>query len=124
MNDFPYHEYPVFFPGSPANLVQLHDAATGLIHRINETDIDWNTIDRSLHEIDIPMHQVGGEPVMLDADSHYRMICPICDEAMPFLAQIGNYCLDPRGFTSNDYVQVLFNFCPKCNVIGTFHLTE
>src|SRR5262249_28751907 len=118
MNDFPYEEYPRFFPEASSRLVEIPDEAQNILKLLNTGEEDWERIPIVYHNLNIPRHQVGGEPYLVQQDTNYRMRCPLCGEIMPFPASVGDYCLDPRGFTGNQYVQVLFHYCKACHVVG------
>ena len=39
---------------------------------------------------------------------------------MPLLVSVANDCLDLRGLTGDDGVQVLFHYCRQCCVVGVY----
>jgi len=43
---------------------------------------------------------------------------------MPLLAMIGNRNGSERGFTGNDFVQMLFFFCVACSVVTAENVTD
>jgi hypothetical protein len=97
VKDFPYDDYPVFFPGAT---VTLHEILTnkekGLILR----------------------HQIGGEPLLIQPLAVLE--CPLCGVEMPFLASIADDCLDIRGIAGDDGVQVIYEYCRRCHVVGAY----
>lgn len=116
--DFPYPEYPVSFPEGVATLESISDVDQRTIRGINTESIDaWDALQ--LHpSLARVRHQIGGEPYLVQRDRSPRMKCRTCRQWMPFLASIADDCLDPRGFTGNDTVQVLYHLCKACRVVG------
>lgn len=119
--NFPHKDYPVSFPRAPAALVQITDEAQAAIRQINQGKRPGSALLRSHPELREPRHQIGGEPILVQQDTEYEIECFICERAMPFLASIGDDCLDPTGFAGNEYVQVLYHYCRDCHVIGAFN---
>jgi hypothetical protein len=118
--DFPYEDYPVHFPGCPARLEPLTEDEQEVIRRINRGQIaEWD-VEESHPRVCRPRHQVGGEPLLVQRDPEAEVLCPECGGPMPFLAAVADDCLDPRGFTGNSYVQVLFRYCIRCRVVGAY----
>lgn len=118
--DFPYEDYPVYFPGAPALLVPIPDVFQTILTLLNMGEIYAYAIHKRHPDLQKPRHQVGGEPFLVQQNPDYEMICPLCKRRMPFWASIGDDCLDPRGFTGNEWVQVIYNYCQRCRVIGAF----
>jgi hypothetical protein len=105
--DFPYPDYPRFFEPQPSDLVELNPNEQAAILFVNEGGSD--------EDLD-PEHQVGGEPYLLQGRESVE--CQRCDQTMAFLAAIADHNSDPRGFTSNPWVQVLYFLCRPCHVLG------
>jgi hypothetical protein len=121
--DFPYSEYPVYFPGAPARLMEITDEVQQVLHRFNLGEYDDICEHRLLKEDDRLLecrHQFGGEPLLIQQDTEYQLQCPTCEAPMPFLCSIGDDCLDARGFCENAYVQVIYHYCAPCRVIRAF----
>ena len=116
--DFPYADYPVWFPGAPARLVMLSSESQGLLEALNAGHLDEGDIDQSHPDLCRPRHQLGGEPYLVQKDPAYSIACPECRLAIPFLAAFADDCVDPRGFVGEPYVQVLFHVCRACRVVG------
>jgi hypothetical protein len=119
--DFPYSDYPVSFPGARASLLEISEEVQEFFRRFNMGDDIW---DHPLRQedprlLDCP-HQYGGEPLLIQQDTEYRLQCPACQAAMPFLCSIGDDCLDPRGFCGNTSVQVVYHYCSPCRVVRAF----
>lgn len=119
--DFPYVDYPTAFPGAPAVLLEMTGEAQRLIQAFHEDDeFTWEDIPEGLRYLIDCRHQIGGEPFLIQRNPEEQMACCRCHRRMPFLAAIGDDCLDARGFTGNVAVQVLYFYCTNCHVIGAF----
>jgi hypothetical protein len=123
-SDFPYEDYPIYFPGSRAVLVELSGEEQETLHRINLQELDAWGIEETHPQLSVPHHQVGGEPYLVQRNPEDQLACVVCGQPMPFLAAIADAALDPRGFTGNPYVQVLFHYCTQCQVIGAFQVCD
>ncbi|MGI4788572.1 MAG: hypothetical protein ACRYFS_06950 [Janthinobacterium lividum] len=123
--DFPYEDYPLFFPGAALVLdaVTLEDQS--LLTRLNNRfDAGENATEilgehRDLWNV---RHQVGGEPFLTQDMAEIN--CLDCAEEMPFLASVANDCLDIRGLTGDEGVQVLYHYCRKCYVVAAYQRIE
>jgi len=126
--DFPYEGYPIFFPGARATLRQMTAEEQHLIvlQQSNlETEADAlarSEFARQRPDLSDVRHQVGGEPFLLQPFAAGE--CPDCGGEMPFLASIGNDCLDVRGLAGEDGVQVLFQYCRRCHIVGVYQETD
>lgn len=117
--DFPYKNYPREFPKALAELVPVSEAEAKIIILLNRDGIDYNAPNyRELEKLDTLRHQVGGEPRLIQGSPPEAFSCPDCKIPMSLFATIADDCLDPRGFTSNCGVQVLYFRCDHCKVIG------
>ena len=116
-DDFPYDNYPVCFPEYLAPLVEMPAEIQQIICVLNRNEWEPPVVTFLDQELDEPNHQVGGEPHREQFDIDFVVNCPLCSCAMPFLANIGDKCLDLRGFTDNTYVQTLYYFCKDCYVL-------
>ncbi len=127
VTDFPYDDYPVYFPPATAQLMEITDEIQSLLNRLNleHDDFDWSEYPEEYYEYSWPKHQIGGIPYLLQKNTTYRMLCPMCDSLMPFLASIDNDCLDERGLIGNNtFVQVLYHYCISCHIVGAFQQAE
>jgi hypothetical protein len=116
---FPYKNYPREFPKALAELVPVSEAEAKAIIRLNREGIDYNAPSfRELEKLDTLRHQVGGEPRLVQGSPPEAFSCPACKASMSLFATIADDCLDPRGFTGNSGVQVLYFRCDRCQVIG------
>ncbi len=113
--DFPYSQYPRAFPAGRLTLAPIAPAEQSVIAAANRGEIPGWRLGHEHPELAAPRHQLGGEP--LHAGGLRPRRCAGCGEPMPFLAAFGDACLDPRGFTGNPFVQVLFHVCARCTAV-------
>lgn len=123
--DFPYHDYPVFFPGAVAALVAVTPDEQAILQRLNqrfETGESSKAILGQRRDLWAVHHQVGGEPYLtqylLDLE------CPACRAGMPLLVSVAHDCLDERGTVGDESVQVLYHLCRHCSVVGVYQATD
>ena len=140
-DDFPYEDYPSFFPEAQAVLQPLTPAEQEGVMRINHRG-DWENLppevldamsEEELDELgsedwweedfyeslwDI-RHQIGGEPFHIQGLAVVN--CPECGVQMPFLACIADDCLDARGIAGDETNARLFHYCRRCHVVGTYN---
>lgn len=117
-HDFPYPDYPLSFPSTYVHLIPLTEEQETAIKSINRGEFDCYDLSLDLQSLcSSPVHQIGGEPYLVQENPDYQhqdlqewVTCPICHEIMPFLAAIGDKTVDRKGFTGNEYVQVLFHY--------------
>lgn len=119
--DFPYAGYPKVFPEIPCYLELVNDKELGDVKFLNKNRRNFKVIS-TFSGLDIPYHQVGGEPYFLQ--DYCSLKCPDCDKEMFFIAAIGNENGTPLGFCGNDFVQVIFQFCPTCSVVGAYNMCD
>jgi hypothetical protein len=120
--DFPYPDYPAAFPAAKFGLVPLTDAQQATVADLNAGAIsDQKLVDGLL--LDVPRHQIGGEPYLVQPGMG-AMVCPKCKVELPLLATIGDDTVDGRGFTGNDYVQVLYFLCANCSVVTAYQTCD
>ena len=116
MDEMPYDDYPVCFPPLVASFVPLPAVHQEVIVRLNSGALDEADLPRELFHLDEPQHQVGGEPYLMQGRE--ELDCCACRRPMHFLAAVADNCSDPRGFTSNEYVQVIYFMCTACTIVG------
>ena len=124
-SDFPYENYPETFGEVPLDLVPITPEEQVIIEKINSAPTDL-CLDLSVQfpNLSVPRHQVGGIPYLLIGDL-LNTHCPCCTKEMSFFATIGNNSFsDPRGFTGNNFVQLVFEICPECNVISVNNFSD
>ncbi len=115
--DFPYEHYPRYFPAGYAELTPLTAEQQAIITGLNEGEIEPYG-DRDIMDLDVPAHQLGGEPFVIQPWEDFELACPRCGREMPFLASVGDECLSVKGFVDNAYTQVGYSICPDCHIIG------
>lgn len=115
--DYPYPDYPAAFPLRDARLRPVDAAAQAAIVAAER---DGEEVPP---ELDRARHQVGGLPYLVQGSSHVPR-CGDCGKPMAFVASIADDCADPRGFTSNEGVQVLFFLCPACRRVNAFNVCD
>jgi hypothetical protein len=115
--DVPYQEYPDFFPRSQVDLIAVDENERSIVKLINETD-DFE-LELEYPEFNEPYHQIGGEPYFVQKPD--VLSCPECGKDMSFFASIGNYNAQEKGFFDNDYMQVIYQICKDCYVIGAYN---
>jgi hypothetical protein len=121
--DFPYEGYPSMFPRVELELTALTVEDQSTIQKINRRQDDPVALEHQFPQLALPRAQVGGEPRLMQWPSP-EFHCPICSGPMPFLAAIGDYNGDPRGFTGNAFVQMISFLCSACTVVTVCNLTD
>lgn len=119
VEDFPYGNYPEFFPEGRIRLRKIPKDIQSLIENINSKKIDEFDVEKKNEKYIKPAHQFGGEPYLIDGKLEI-VFCPKCSLQMPFLASIADDCIDSRGFTGNSYVQIVYLICISCWVVGAY----
>lgn len=121
LEDFPYNDYPRWFPQTAMWLENLPRDILEL--RLEHYSYEWD--DRSerarlvsLKAIDSDASQIGGVPFLWDIPEE-PMVCPSCDANMKFFAVFTNENSDPRGFACEG-VHVVYEICAGCKVIGVW----
>jgi hypothetical protein len=115
---FPYEKYPREFPKAQAELVPVTETEAKAVMQLNR-GIRCNNLDfQEYRKLNTLRHQVGGEPRLIQGSPPEAFSCPDCKIPMSLFATIADDCLDPRGFTDNCGVQVLYFRCDHCRVIG------
>jgi hypothetical protein len=115
-HDFPYPDYPPHFPPRGASLTRL------------PADEQQRLLATELGEQEPPAddafrHQVGGLP-RLAQGADYIPSCNGCGQPMAFVAAIADDCADPRGFTDNGSVQVLYFLCSGCRRMHAMNVVD
>jgi hypothetical protein len=119
-DEFPYLDYPRWFPEVPVEFLPLSESLAKDIelYQRSSTDIPMKIEKNfSRSEIDListPRHQLGGTPFRF-TDS--TPVCPLCKSVMQFLMTIAGSSTDPRGFVGYMYAQVVYHLCPNCSVL-------
>lgn len=114
--DFPYPNYPRFFPQREIWLEAIAPETQRTIILLNQNrGAEVGDIPSGL---DIPRHQVGGIPYLMQPVLDLR--CPRCKARIPLFASLGDNTGGEQGFTGNEFVQVLFHLCPTCGIVGAY----
>ena len=119
---FPYENYPPFFPRVGVDLKALTSDEQAIIERANRRESGALALARQFR-LAVPRSQVGGEPRLMQWPLR-ACHCPICGDAMPLLASIGNQTGSALGFTDNDFVQTVFFLCDTCTVVTAYNMCD
>ena len=119
-HDFPYANYPVFFPRVAVELQALTSEEQATIRQINKRGVLLE--DRS-PRLAVPRAQVGGEPRLMQFPLS-TCVCPVCGGSMPLFASVGNGTGSALGFTDNDFVQMVFFLCDTCTVVTAYDMCD
>jgi hypothetical protein len=115
--DFPYKNYPTYFPESGLVLREIGEEEQKIIKKNNRSGTEYETLQK-YPKLSRPQHQIGGEPFLIQGTREIK--CKLCKKAMPLLAAISDEAPKGGHFTGNSFVQVLFHFCKPCSVIGAY----
>lgn len=119
-SDFPYESYPIAFPAAAVRLEPVPAEHVAIVAGWNRgDDMDWNSPEHT--SLVDPRHQIGGRPRLVQGEDRAIPRCPACRRPMRLLATIADDCLDPRGFTGNCGVQVIYHCCADCSIL---HCTQ
>ena len=76
-------------------------------------------VKKQVREFRHLVHQVGGEPYLVQRVIDYTMICPSCGKDMPYLATICDDTLDDESvFAGDTFAQIVYHACASCLTIG------
>jgi hypothetical protein len=117
-SDFPYDNYPVFFPETPIVLEPVSPEEEQVLSKYHAGELDTSDLPDTL---DRPRHQIGGQPFCYSDDDVH---CPVCGEIIPLLGVLGDDTYSPVGFVDNAFVQTLFHFCRTCDVVVMYQLCD
>ncbi len=120
--DFPYCNYPAFFPQRNLYFVRISEQSQKIICDVNSQQVDFWLASQHNSQLIRPQHQLGGEPYFVN--SPYQLICPLCNSAMPFLLSVSDHSGTHAGFTGNEYVQMIFHLCNPCQVISAYQMCD
>jgi hypothetical protein len=123
--DFPYEDYPLFFPHGSMALEAITADEQAILNRMNrrfETGEPISQILGQRRDLWCVRHQIGGAPFLTQELAVLE--CPLYGVEMPFLASVANDCLDTRGLAGDDGVQVLYHYCRKCCVVGVYQMVD
>ena len=120
--DFPYDNFPPFFPRVGVDLKALSPDEQAIIERVNRRESGALALARQFH-LTVPRSQVGGEPRLMQWPLR-TCVCPVCGTSMPLLASIGNDTGSALRFTDNDFVQTVFFLCDTCTVVTAYNMCD
>jgi hypothetical protein len=121
--DFPYRNYPESFPIRPVKLIPVTAHQQDLIASLNSRQEIASDGEVALAEIDIPRHQVGGEPRLMQRPLR-NLKCCNCKEPMPIFASVANDSGTPSGFAGNDFVHVIYHLCRTCVLFSAYNMVD
>ena len=76
--DYPYKNYPESFETSPLQLIPIPPDVQRAIEALTtDAEDDWDELGDYL-ELNIPAHQIGGMPFLIQHNVDERHICPKC----------------------------------------------
>ncbi len=119
--DFPYPDYPRDFPARRAVLKPVPPNVQRIIRQANAGTLESDLrFDSKYEPYLIPHHQVGGVPYLVQG-VHECGSCPRCGGLMSVLATAASDSGGERPFVDNSFVQVVFEYCPPCQVVSATH---
>lgn len=128
LDDFPYPDYPRFFPRRRVGLKAIPAKQQGLIRHLMNDELDLPDSYQHLNEA---KHQIGGQAFLSQPPPCEGFQCPVCTDAMPFFATICDNAEGPNvtneyrlGFTNNSCVQVVYHLCRRCCVVGAYQICD
>lgn len=117
-SDFPYEGYPEFFSGAPVRLEPVPPAEVQIVAALNDGSRSASELPADERRLSVPRHQVGGAPLFLQGSP--AVLCPECSMPMAFLACCADETPDGRGYTGNEFVQVVFMVCVQDRVVLSY----
>lgn len=122
-DDFPYENYPAFFPRIAVELEALTAEEQDIIKQMNRRVDSEVPLHGEFPQLFAPRSQLGGEPRLMQWPPT-PSTCPACGASMPLLASIGNENGSAIGFTDNQFVQTLFFLCDTCTVVTAYNMCD
>jgi hypothetical protein len=123
LEEFPYTDYPESFEEVSVILTELALEDQLAIQALNRgtDDLPFFRLRPWLCD---PVHQIGGEPLLMQGIHDFAPRCPACSNQMPHFASIGNSNMSPKGFVGSAGVQILFNVCRRCAIVSAVNRTD
>jgi hypothetical protein len=120
--DFPYANYPAYFPARLFELRKITSEEQKTIAAVNRRRLKRSTIHDDRPDLVRPLHQFCGEPYLVN--SPREVTCPVCHGEMPVYASASDETMSERGFVHSNFVQVLFHLCAPCAVVTAYQLAD
>jgi hypothetical protein len=120
--DFPYPDYPNYFPQRLFELRKISDDEQKAMAAINRKKVKISSIHDERPDLVRPQHQFRGEPFFVNAPR--QLACPSCEAVMPVFASAGDETMSQRGFVHSNFVQVLFHLCTSCAIVSAYQLAD
>jgi hypothetical protein len=121
-SDFPYANYPAYFPARLFELRKISPSEQRTITAVNRRRVRPTTVNDDRPDLVRPQHQVCGEPYLVN--SPREITCPVCQGEMPIYASASDETMSERGFVQSNFVQVLFHLCASCAVVTAYQLAD
>jgi hypothetical protein len=120
--DFPYPDYPNYFPLRLFELRKITDDEQRAISAINRKKLKGSSIHDERPDLVRPQHQFRGEPFFVDAPR--ELACPSCQAVMPIFASAVDETMSQRGFVHSNFVQMVFHLCTSCAIVSAYQLAD
>ncbi len=121
-------DYPESFPVASARLLAMSEDAEEYVRQLNDDEaFDDSGYPDEITGLDRCIHQVGGEPYLINGDSYGPVHCPTCGKSMSLLASLGTQTVDPRGMLIvevNNYVQIIYHYCAACSIVAALNESD
>lgn len=121
-SDFPYLNYPEYFPPRQFELRRVSPTEQEIITAVNRNKRKPAQIHDERPDLVRPMHQFCGEPYLVNSPREVE--CPICGKAMCIYASASDETMSAQGFVNSNFVQVLFHLCAKCATVTAYQLAD
>jgi hypothetical protein len=121
-SDFPYANYPAYFPARLFELRKITPEEQKTIAAVNRRRLKPSTIHDDRPDLVRPLHQFCGEPYLVN--SPREVTCPVCQGEMPIYASASDETMSERGFVQSNFVQVLFHLCASCAVVTAYQMAD
>ena len=121
-SDFPYTNYPTYFPARLFELRKITPEEQKTIAAVDLRRLKSSTVHDDRPDLVRPQHQICGEPYLVN--SAREVICPVCQREMPTYASASDETMSERGFVHSNFVQVLFHLCVSCAVVTAYQLAD
>jgi hypothetical protein len=100
--DFPYANYPTYFPARLFELRKVMPEEQKTISGVNRRKLKPSTIHDDRPDLVRPQHQICGEPYLVN--SPREVTCPVCQGGMSIYASASDETMSERGFVHSNFV--------------------